>query len=138
MADQGSFKINGAQDLLALLKTFPDKVKQRATDTGVRQAGARLRTAFRRAAPRKTGTLRNSIGSRFDKRTGKVYVGLQTRFYYKTLEFNTKRGAPMRPFFDAAWKSNREAVAQIIIDGATKALYQEAGKIHARTKARNR
>lgn len=138
MADSGSFNIQGARELSELLKTFPEKVKQRAVDTGVRQAGARLRTALRRAAPRKTGTLRQSIGSRFDRRTGIVRVGLMTRFYFKSLELTTKRGAPLRPFFDAAWKQNREQVAQLIIDNATKALYTEAGKIYARTKARSR
>lgn len=136
MADSGSFKIQGAQQLQELLKTFPDKVKQRATDSGVRQAGARLRTAFRRAAPRKTGTLRNSIGSRLNRKTGVVRVGLTTRFYYKSLEMTTKRGAPLRPFFEAAWKQNREQASQLIITNTIKELYREAGKVYARTKAR--
>ena len=136
MADSGSFKIEGAKELQELLKTFPDKVKQRATDTAVRQAGARLRTAFRRAAPRKSGTLRSSIGTGFDKRTGKVYVGLQTRYYYKSLEYSSKRGAPLNPFFEQAWKQNREQVAQLIINYTHRALYLEAGKIHARTIAK--
>ena len=138
MSDSGSFKLTGVSELNQLLATFSDNVKRRATDTGLRRAGARLRTAFRRAAPRQTGTLRNSIGSRFNKRDGKVYVGLGTRFYYKTLEFNTKRGAAMNPFMEAAWKSNREGISQLIITETKKSLYQEAGKIYARTKARKR
>jgi HK97 gp10 family phage protein len=138
MADSGSFKVDGIKELNQLLKTFSDNVKKRSTDTGLRQAGARLRTALRRAAPRQTGTLRNAIGSKFDKRTGTVKVGLMNRFYYKALEMNTKRGAPLRPFFEATWKQNREQIADLIIQNTTKSLYQEAGKIYARTKARKR
>lgn len=139
MADSGSFKVEGIAELNQLLKTFPDNVKRRATDSGVRQAGARLRTAFRRAAPRKTGTLRNSIGTRFDKKTGKVYVGLRTRFYYKTLSFPTKRtGMKLNTYFQDTWKANREQAAQLIIDNSIKELYREAGKIYARTRASRR
>jgi HK97 gp10 family phage protein len=138
MSDSGSVKLHGVTELNQLLATFSDNVKRRATDSGLRKAGARLRTAFRRAAPRQSGTLRQSISSRFNKRDGKVYVGLSTRFYYKTLEFATKRGAPLHPFMDAAWKANRENIAQLIIHETTKELYREAGRIYARTKARNR
>jgi hypothetical protein len=139
MSDSGSFKLTGVSELNQLLATFTDNVKRRATDTGLRQAGARLRTALRRAAPRQTGTLRQSIGSRFNKRDGKVYVGLQTRFYYKTLSMETKRtNMRLNNYFEATWKSNREHVAQLIIDNSIKSLYTEAGKIYARTKARKR
>lgn len=138
MSDSGSVKLHGVTELNQLLATFSDNVKRRATDSGLRKAGARLRTAFRRAAPRQSGTLRQSIGSSFNKRDGKVYVGLKTRFFYKTLEFQTKRGAPLHPFMDAAWKSNRDNIAQLIIEETRKELYREAGKIYARTKARNR
>jgi hypothetical protein len=55
------------------------------------------------------------------------------RFYYKTLEFPTKRGAPMHPFFMAAYQSARNTTAQTIVDATRDAVYSEAARIHRRT-----
>jgi hypothetical protein len=41
---------------------------------------------------------------------------------------------PMRDLgFSRVWYSKREGIAQLIIDEAKRAVYQEANKIHAKT-----
>lgn len=42
---------------------------------------------------------------------------------------------PLRPFFAAAWAADREKTAQLIVDATRAALYREAEKVYARTKA---
>jgi hypothetical protein len=66
--------IHGLEALIAELKKFPEAVQARATQTGVRKASAKLRTAFRQAAYaklvkgyRRTNRLRNSIRSAVGK-----------------------------------------------------------------------
>ena len=135
MSDSGSFKIVGADLLKQLLEQFPDNVQKRAVNTGLGKAGGRLRTYLRRAAPTQSGTLKKSIGIKRDRKTGKVKVGLMTRYYYKTLDFTTKRGPPLRPYFENVWDSKREEITQMILDETIKAISAEAGKIYARSKS---
>lgn len=135
MADSGSFKINGADALRELLEQFPESVQRRAVNTGLGKAGARLRTHLRRAAPAKSGRLKKSIGVKRDRKSGKVKVGLMTRFYYKTLDLQSRRGPPLRPYFEGVWASRREEITQMILNETLKAVSIEAGKIYVKTKA---
>lgn len=57
----------------------------------------------------------------------------RTRFYYKTLELPSKRGAPLHPFFMRAYNSTRNSAAQMIIDGTRDAVYEEATRIYRRS-----
>ena len=135
MTDRGSFTIKGADKLKELLEKFPEEVQRRAVNNGLSKAGGRLRTYFRRAAPQQSGTLKKSIGIKRDRKTGKVKIGLMTRFYYKTLDFTTRRGPPLHPFFEAVWQSKRQEITQMILNETVKAIAFEAGKAYAKTKA---
>jgi len=100
-------EISGLDQLKAELKKFPEAVQMRATQTGVRKASAKLRTALRRGAYAKiakgykrTNRLRQAIRSAVGKRPqykGKAWVALKqvpgekrTRHYYKVLEAGRK------------------------------------------------
>jgi hypothetical protein len=156
MSDGGSFKIKGADVLKQILAQFPPAVEKRAVNTGLGKAGGRLRTYFRRAAPRVDGTLRKSIGIKRDRKTGKVKVGLMTRFYYKVLSYGRKsymrrastRNGVQKPtkhkwsgsdmsnkFIEQTWYSKRAEIAQMIIDEARRAIEIEAGKMAARSRS---
>lgn len=60
-------------------------------------------------------------------------IKARTRFYYKTLEMPSKRGAPLHPFFMGAYNSARNATAQMIVDGTKQAVYEEAARINRRS-----
>jgi len=156
MADGGSFKIEGADALKKMLEQLPDAVQRRAVNTGLGKAGGRLRTYFRRAAPREEGTLRKSIGIKRDRKTGQVKVGLMTRFYYKVLEYgrkphtrrhknaisrfggyNVKGSPPMSKFFENVWVTRKAEITKMILDETWKAVSTEAGKIYARSRGKN-
>jgi len=128
------FKLEGAEALQKLLKEFPDKVADRAQKTGLRKAAARLRTLIRRDTPKESGNLRKAIRTKFH-RNSTVTVGLKERFYYKTLEMQTKRGEPLHPFFERSVRKHASAALKIMLDETTKALYREAGKAYARSRA---
>jgi len=100
-------EIKGLAALREELKKFPEKVQERAAQTGVRKAAGKLRTALRRAAYAKvaagykrTNRLRQAIRSAVGKRLqyrGKAWVALKqvpgeprTRHYYKVLEVGRK------------------------------------------------
>lgn len=129
--ESGSFTLNGGKELAALLKSFPQKTQARVTKTGLRRAANKTRSVLRRAAPKISGRLRNAIKVKLGRR-GKAWIGLRERYYYKTLEFDSARGEPLRPFFLAAWNAHEKQIAQMLIDETRKALYVEAGKIHAK------
>ena len=85
------------------------------------------------------------------------------RFYYKTLEYGRKPGKrkiagsayarrwggrkhykyravagtaePLRPFFVAAWRANKDAIADDIVEATAAAVYAEAGKAYAKSKS---
>lgn len=99
--------IAGLAALKAELQKFPEALQARATQTGVRKASAKLRTALRRGAYAKvakgykrTNKLRQAIRSAVGKRPqfkGKAWVALKqvpgekrTRHYYKVLEVGRK------------------------------------------------
>ena len=131
-------KLQGADVLLKEMKAFGPTVSKKASATGVRKAGALLRRKFKAAAPRSSGKLRKSIKMKYSRRSGKVWVGLRENYYYKTLEFGRKGGAPLHPFFERTWNEHKGQAAQLIINETRKALYVEAGKVMARTRTRRR
>lgn len=131
-------KLAGIDALLKDMKAFGPTVAKKGADAGVRKAAQMLRKRLRHAAPRKSGVLRKSIGYKYSRRSGKAWVGLRERFYYKTLEMNTAKGAPTHPFFEKTWNAHRKEAAQMIVDEARKALYTEAGKVMARSVGRKK
>jgi hypothetical protein len=128
----GGIELVGARELNELLNQFPGRVAVAARKTGIRRAAAKMRTYLRRAAPKRSGELRKSIGVAFSKR-GTAYVGLRTRYYYKTLEFGRRGGPPLHPFFLATVERHKAEIAQMMVDEARKALYREAGKAFAQS-----
>lgn len=133
MADEIKVNIQGADMLKELLSVLPDNIERRVINTGLSKAGGRLRTYLRRAAPRKTKTLFNSIGIKRNRKTGHVSVGLMTRFYYKTLDYTTKRGPPLRPYFEKVWETRKEEITQMVLNETLKAIFVEAGKAHQKS-----
>jgi hypothetical protein len=133
MADEIKVNIQGADMLKQLLKTVPENVERRAINTGLSKAGARLRTYFRRAAPKKSGKLFKALGVKRDRKTGHVSVGLMSRFYYKTLDFTTKRGPPLNPYFEKVWEQRKEEITQMVLNETLKALFVEAGKAYQKS-----
>ena len=141
-----SLQLNGVTELQKLLAQYPQKVQLAAQRRGLVRAGVRLRALYRSAVPKDKGKLRTSIRYKSVKgsKGSKVIVGLLSRYYYKVLWEGRKahdrlgytRAGSSRSYesapFDAIWQNNRESLAQMIIDEAKKATYQEAAKIHAK------
>ena len=140
-----SVKLNGVTELQKLLAQYPQKVQLAAQRRGLVRAGVRLRALYRSAVPKDKGKLRTSIRYKSVKgsKGSKVIVGLLSRYYYKVLWEGRKAhdrlgytragsSAKYSAPFDAIWQGNKEALAQMIIDEAKKATYQEAAKIHAK------
>lgn len=137
MSDRTSFKIENADEVRKLLDQFPMAVRKRAYKTGTRKAGFILRRALRASAPKVSGNLRKSIKLK-QFRNGWVKVGLMDRYYYETLDLQSKRGAPLRPWFEAAVGRSAEAAGQDMINELQNALYVEAGKLWARSTLKKR
>jgi len=149
---EASITIKGAKELQAILSQFPKAIEKRIVNNALSKAGGRLRTYFRRAAPKGDGTLRKSIGVKRDRKTGRVSVGLQSRLYYKTLEHGRKPykrrwrkgkgskfsvgGSPaMRKFFEQTWALKQGEISQLLLDECVKAISVEAGRAYARSRA---
>jgi hypothetical protein len=98
--------LKGAAELAACLQQMPDTAAVKAQRTGLSKGANRLRTYIRRAAPRKSGKLRNAIRSALSRKKLVAYVKLgkirgesKIRFYYKTIEYGRKahmRGPPKK------------------------------------------
>lgn len=135
-----SIQLNGVKELNALLEAYPSSVTKAAGRTGVRKAAQKFRASLN--IPTRTGLLRKAVkvrGRRADKTSVRFFVGLgkikgesNIRGYYKTLEMNTKRGGPLRPFLLPAYNAQKEALAQLIVDETRKAVYDQAARINRR------
>lgn len=156
-----SIELNGVQLLQKELMRFGPVVAKKGRDTGIRRAAVHMRRELKAAAPRgKTGELKKNIGFKYSRKSGKAWVGLRPRkarkgygtqggvFYYKVLDFGRPdyvrkvRGpmpasGPLRPWFVRAAKAASPEAAQIVIDYTLKGIYQEAGKVYARSKRSN-
>ena len=134
------FKMVGVEALMRDLNKFPDNVSRNVQKKGLRKAAARMRTYLRRAAPRVSGELRNSIaiGKPSRSNPGRLRVGLMRNFYYKTLEFGRAGGPPMEPFFEDAARRHAGDISNVLIQEIKKALYTEAGKIYVRSYQRKK
>lgn len=146
---EASIQLVGVDELKKLLETYPAKVALTAQKRGLTRGAARLRTYFRAAAPKKSGKLRKDIKYKTAEgsKGSKVIVGVMNLHYYKVLDEGRKPykrrsqggkmyagSPPMRPTnFSSVWYSKRESIAQLIIDEAKKAVYQEAANIHSKT-----
>lgn len=132
----GEFKLEGVEQLMRELEGYPDRIKRKAADQGVKKATQFMNRKFRAAAPKESGRLRKSINWRFSKRYGVGWAGLTEYFFYKRLEWKYPSGGAFRPFFEKTWDANKEKAAQMMVDEMRKALYYETGKLAAKTKLR--
>jgi len=139
-----TMELQGADFLSKQMKAFGPTVSQAAGKRGVSKAAQLVRREIRKNAPKRTGTLRRSIGYKtYGRKNGtskSAYVGLRKlkneskgRWYYRTLEFPHKRGEPYNPFFQDAWDASKENAAQLIVDATSTALYTEATKVYRRS-----
>lgn len=133
-----SIKLNGAAELVELLKDYPSNVTQAAARAGLRTAGKKFRASLN--IPQVTGKLNGAVKVRLRKQSQTSYVahvGLGkikgergVRYYYKTLEMNTRRGGPLRPFLYAPFQAQQAGLAQMIVDETRKAVYKQAARIN--------
>ena len=130
-------KLEGARELERLFESFPHSVVKRTRKVGLRRAGARMRTYMRNDAPKISGNLKKSLKSKMLK-SGAVTVGLKDRFYYKTLDMHTARGAPLSPWFLESVERHAPAISQMIIDEAKTAIHIEAGEAYSKSKSKLR
>ena len=130
-----NFEVQGLKELKEILNTFPDKVKIAATRTGTRKAAARLRTYFRRAAPKRTGELRKILKSKTSRKHPISWVGLRTKFYYKRLEFDWGK---THAFMEKAAQSHAQEILDMMVDASYNAVFKEAGKAYIRSLAGRR
>ena len=135
--DKAAFDLKGAEELQRLLRSMPNNVQKRATLRGLRRAAAKLRTLIRRDAPRETGLLRRSIGIK-KLRNGAFDVGLMQNYYYKVLDLVSAKGRPLKPWFEQSVNRHSRHASKLIMEETEKAIYYEAGKIHARTMRNKR
>jgi hypothetical protein len=147
MSDQTvTYKLEGLEDLLTLMKQLPEVVERRVVKAGVRKAGSRLRTYMRRAAPRgDKGLLRKSITMKYVG-NAKVKVGLNNRSYYKVLDvgrraYKRKDGTQVRgtPSFNSqgtniekTWNIHKREIADLVIYGMKIEVFKEAGRMAIR------
>lgn len=136
MADEFTIELVGAGYLKREMSKFPSRIKQRAIKTGYRKAAQKYRTFLRRAAPRRSGTLRKDIGY---KKVGNSYrVGVMNRFYYNLLEYRYGDKGEYNPWFEDASEQFAGPVLDLMVAEMEKALYYEAGKLYRRTLERKR
>jgi len=151
--------LKGEAELAAWLKTLPEEVATKAAQDGLRKSAARLRTLIRRAAPIKTGRLRNAIQSRVSKKRTFAWVGVKkprggktAPNFYATLEkgrkAHSRKGRPVKAspqmarfaFFKKAWTANQQNIKQLMIEatraGIVKRSIQSAAKVRTRIRAR--
>ncbi len=147
---QSAIRIDGLEQLNAILKEMPDNVQRKVAVAGVRIAGSRLRTYMRRRVPIRSGLLRKAIAMRYGKgrNVAKVTVGLLNRQYYKTLEQGRKdyersyrKGGPKFKVkgtqrmdteglgLEAVWNTHKGEILKILVEGMQQALYKELGRM---------
>jgi HK97 gp10 family phage protein len=131
-------KLVGLDGLLKDFKEMPDAVASRAADKGIREAAMFLRNRFKKAAPKRSGTLRKSIKFKYSRKSKRAWIGLRKNQFYKTLEFDTARGPAMHPFFKDTYERNKVKAANIVVRAASLALEFERTKMLARSRARKR
>lgn len=144
-----AIKIEGLEQLNAILKELPDNVQRKVAIAGVRIAGSRLRTFMRRRVPIRSALLRKAVTMKYGKgrNVAKVFVGLNHRQYYKTLDVGRKpyqRTSKKGNKFDVAgtpqmntvgtgieetWNAHKQEILDIMIKGMQQAMYKEIGRI---------
>lgn len=143
-------ELKGAIELEKILESLAPRVSRRVTKAGMSKAGGRLRTAMRRDAPRgPSGRLKKTIGLKRYRKIPKIKIGLYgktpgdgkqagkydgIRYYYKTLDYDSARGAALNPWFHASAERHGDGARQIVVNETIKAVYVEAGKSYAKSK----
>ena len=138
-----NIELQGADFLLKQMKAFGPTVEKKATKTGISKAARKMAKRIKSAAPKRFGRLRRQIGAKVGKR-GIAWVGLrkgrgesQVLSYYKTLDFDHKRGKAYSPWFLKAAEDAADEASDTIIKETTIALYAEATKVYKRSMRNN-
>ena len=138
----------GGAELQATLRAMPDKVARRVRKQSFSKTSLFIRRHLRGAAPQgATGHLRRSIG--INRGRTSHWVGLNKptpgrkkgfrgssniRYYYKTLDQITRRGRPLRPWFELAIEAVEGRVANEMLNAAKSSIRIEAGRAHQLAK----
>jgi hypothetical protein len=130
-----SITLEGAAEADMLLNALPAHIAFRLGKRGMTRTAARYRTLLRRDAPRVSGRLRSAIAVKKHK-GGTFAIGLSTRYYYKTLDFeySGRKGSPLHPWFQRSAERHSPAMASMLVDEAIKAVYNEADKAYKKSK----
>lgn len=131
---------------------MPATMQRKVAIAGVRLAGSRLRTFMRRhirATIGKTGNLEKAISMKYGKgkNVAKVTVGLNNRFYYKTLDIGRKdyertnkrgkrfkvSGTPIMNSqglnLDKVWDAHKDEILKILVQGMQTELFKTMGRL---------
>lgn len=150
MSEKQVMKLNGAAQLIAVLRELPQVTEEKVMRKGLVAAAGRLRTYMRRAAARVSGLLAKSIlvkRYRTPKGQTVIKVGLRKNFFYKVLDggrkaFTRKDGTQVAASPDMkgkgtqienTWNTKRNEIANMVIEEATKSFAVEAGKLAAKS-----
>lgn len=150
MSEKQVMKLNGAAQLIAVLKELPQVTEEKVMRKGLVSAAGRLRTYMRRSAARISGLLAKSIlvkRYRTPKGQTVIKVGLRKNFFYKVLDggrkaFTRKDGTQVAASPDMkgkgtqienTWNAKRNEIANMVIEEATKSFAVEAGKLAAKS-----
>jgi hypothetical protein len=150
MSNKETVQLNGAAQLIAVLRELPQVTEEKVMRKGLVAAGGRLRTYMRRAAARITGLLAKSIRvKRYRTPKGQtiVKVGLRRNYFYKVLDagrkaFTRKDGTEVSASpemksqgtgIERTWESRKKEIADMVITEATKEFAREAGRLAAKS-----
>ena len=139
------FTIKGIPELEAVFKKLPQSTSTRVRKTAITKTAGRFRTLLRRDAPRISGMLRKSIGVKKSRRFPAAWIGLKLktkgkqggkgiRYYYKVLDMQSKRGAPIKPWFFQSADRHIPGLERLLVAETKKAVVYEAGKAFARQR----
>lgn len=148
MASKSGLTFPDTKALIKDMEAMGPTVSERAAVSGVRKAAGELRRSMRGKMPRRKGNLRKSITYKRIRKNvprGEVlfFVGLRTRQYYSTLWRGRNGPRPAAAVIDGnpiqeAIDSYGSTALKTITSETRKALYREAGKVHAREKLRRK
>jgi HK97 gp10 family phage protein len=125
-------QLEGFAELAERLKNLPDDVRDKTVRAAVTSGAKTIRDEAKRRVPVRTGTLRDSIAVRADRKKPdeiRVKVRLRSKgFHGRFLEFGTVK-MRARPFVRPAFDAKRDDVLETIKDALVKRLRREERKI---------
>lgn len=131
--------LQGAAEIKKIMDALGPAISKRAGTTGLRKAALVMKNELKAGSPKRAGTLRRQwmikkLRARRNSKTTAYTVRLRNLHYYETLEFDSKRGAAMRPFAERIMMIAKPRVFATMMAATRTALATEAGKAYARSK----